>query len=125
MAKLEIFDCKCTKWQGLWWHPEYNGFSSATLSLASLRKFKGNVKLYVRKNKLFNNGENRRPNYCFTIRDSNSDVFNLLEVEDEDSGEKKYSFTYDELQDLINRIAVDIGGNSAYGEYIVSDYISL
>ena len=81
--KLEVIDGKQTSWEGLWWHPEYNGYSSATISLSELRKFKGNVRLYVRKNKYFNKGENKRPNYCFCLKDSKSEVFSLLEIQDE------------------------------------------
>ena len=84
MSKLESFDNKQTKWEGLWWHPEYNGFSSTVIDLSAIRKFKGKVRLYVRKNKFYNGGENGRPNYCFTLKDANSDVFNLLEVEEDD-----------------------------------------
>ena len=82
MGNLEPFDSKQTKWEGLWWHPEYCGFSSDCINLADLRKFKGNVRLYVRKNKFFNGGENGRPNYHFCIKDANADVFNSLEIED-------------------------------------------
>ncbi|MBQ1792160.1 MAG: hypothetical protein II008_18435 [Oscillospiraceae bacterium] len=124
MGRLEPIDGKQTKWEGLWWHPEYNGFSSAVLDLSDLRKFKGRVRLYVRKNKFFNGGENGRPNYNFTLKDSDADVFHLLEVEeDEEPEEKTRSFTYDELQALINRVACDVGGESSYGEYLVTDYI--
>ena len=65
MTKLETFDNKQTKWEGLWWHGEYNGFSSATIDLSALKQFKGKVRLYVRKNKFYENGKNRRPNYFF------------------------------------------------------------
>ena len=124
MGRLEPIDGKQTKWEGLWWHPEYNGFSSAVLDLSDLRKFKGRVRLYVRTNKFFNGGENGRPNYNFTLKDSDADVFHILEVEeDEEPGEKTRSFTYDELQALINRVACDVGGESSYGEYLVTDYI--
>lgn len=122
MGKMEPIDGKQTKWEGLWWHPEYNGFSSSAISLADLRKFKGAVRLYVRKNKFFNNGENGRPNYHFCLKDANADVFNTLEVEDDD-GEETKSFTYGQLQDLINRVACDVGGSGCYGEYAVTDYM--
>ena len=84
MSKLETFDKKQTNWEGLWWHPEYGGFSSASISLADLRKFKGNVRLYVRKNRYYEHGENGRPNYHFCLKDANSKVFHLLEVSDEE-----------------------------------------
>ena len=122
MGKMELIEGKHTSWRGLWWHPEYNGFSSEAINLADLRKFKGIVRLYVRKNKFFNNGENGRPNYNFCFRDANAEVFRTLEVEDDDA-EKTKSFTYDQLQDLINRVACDAGGSGCYGEYLVTDYI--
>lgn len=84
MGRLEPMNGKQTKWDGLWWHPEYNGFSSGVISLADIRKFKGNVRLYVRKNKFYNNGENGRPNYCFCLKDANSEIFHLMEVEESD-----------------------------------------
>lgn len=80
MSKLQAIDGKTTNWEGLWWHPEYNGFSSAAISLSELRKFKGQVRLYVRKNKFFNNGENSRPNYNFCLRDADSSIFRTLDV---------------------------------------------
>ena len=80
---LETFDRKQTKWEGLWYHPEYGGFSSKSINLSQLKQFKGNVRFYVRKNKFYNGGENGRPNYCFCIKDSDSEVFVTLEVEDE------------------------------------------
>ena len=84
MGKLESFDNKQTKWEGLWWHPEYNGFSSTVIDLSVVRKFKGKVRLYVRKNKFYNGGENGRPNYCFSLKDADSEVFNTLEVVEDD-----------------------------------------
>jgi len=87
MGKLEPFDHKMTAWQGLWWHPEINGYTSAVLSLADIRKFKGNVRLYMRKNKFYNNGENGRPNYNFCLRDAKAEVFNPLEVEEDEETE--------------------------------------
>lgn len=70
MSKMQTFDKKQTDWQGLWWHPEYANFSSAALSFAQLRKFKGRVRMIVRKNKFYNSGQNNRPNYLFCLADS-------------------------------------------------------
>jgi formylmethanofuran dehydrogenase subunit E len=85
---METFEKKQTKWEGLWWHPEYNGFSSASINLAKLKAFKGNVRLYVRKNKYFNGGENGRPNYMFSIKDANSDIFKEVDVEEVEESEE-------------------------------------
>lgn len=122
MGKLEPFEGKQTNWIGLWWHPEINAFLSPTLDLADLRKFKGQFKIQIRKNKYYNNGENGRPNYCFTIREAHSDAFENILV-DEDEKAEQYKFTYEELQNLINKIAYHIGGDKYYGEFIVSDFL--
>lgn len=100
MSKLQVFDGKTTNWEGLWWHPEYCGFSSATISLAELRKFKGNVRLYVRKNKYFNGGENGRPNYNFCLKDADAQVFHTLEVEDD---EPDVMDKIEELKDVLRQ----------------------
>lgn len=89
MGKLEVIEGKQTNWGGLWWHPECQYFSSQALSLAELRKFKGHVRLYVKKNRIFNGGENKRPNYVFSFRDAKTDTGKELAVfdidEDKDS----------------------------------------
>lgn len=129
MGKLEPIDGKQTKWAGLWWHPEYNGYSSTVLSLADIRKFKGNVRLYVRKNKFYNGGENGRPNYCFTLKDANAEVFNLLEVdEDEEQDDDVYRdkdgnrlYTEDEVWQVIHGMEREYG--LSYGNNLISDYV--
>ena len=128
MGKLEPIDGKQTKWQGLWWHPEYNGFSSDVLSLADIRKFKGNVRLYVRKNKFFEGGKNGRPNYNFCLKDANADIFQNWEVEDDnasfrdDDGERLY--TEDEVRRIMNGVFRDTqyGYTDPY-DLLPSDYV--
>ena len=85
MGKLEPIDNKRTEWQGLWFHHENNSFTSCTFDLSDLRKFKGKVRLVVRKNRYYNNGINGRPNYVFMICDSKNEKYNLLSVVDEDN----------------------------------------
>ena len=128
MGKLELIDGKQTKWEGLWWHPEYNGFSSTAISLADLRKFKGNVKLYVRKNKFYNGGENGRPNYNFTLKDANAKVFKLLEIEDSDEDDDVYRdndgnrlYTEEEVWQVIHGMEIEYG--LSYGNNLISDYV--
>lgn len=139
MGKLEVIDGKQTPWTGLWWHPEYSGFSSASISLAELRKFKGNVRLYVRKNKFYNGGKNNEPNYCFCLKDAKAKVFHLLTVEEDPEEAKEDSpyyeggcyydergnrlYTYDEVQYAINRAAEDGRAGYGWGDNIVSDYL--
>ncbi len=84
MAKLEVIDGKQTNWCGLWWDHSTNSFRSGALNLSELRKFKGKVKLVIRKNKFYNNSENNRPNYNFILRDAKSEKDSVLTVEDID-----------------------------------------
>lgn len=72
---MKTFDCKQTSWEGLWYHPETLGYTSAAINLSKLKQFKGAVRIYVRKNKYYNGGENGRPNYVFCIKDAKSETF--------------------------------------------------
>lgn len=76
---LEVFDRKQTDYQGLWYHPEYHGYSSACLSLAKLKQFKGNVRMFVVKNRYYKQGGNQ-PNYLFRLMDSDSPIFKTMEI---------------------------------------------
>lgn len=120
---LETFDGKKTNWQGLWWHPEYNGFSSAVINLSQLKKFKGTVRLYVRKNRYFNNGENGRPNYNFCIVDSKADRFVDIEVEEDRRKDDERLYTEDEVRAVMHGACRD--GKLGYDAYdlLISDYI--
>lgn len=138
MSKLEVFDGKQTSWGGLWWHPEYQYFSSESISLAQLKKFKGSVRVYVRKNKYFSNGKNGRPNYCFCLRDSKSDNTYELEIQD-DEFERLYTendlrdaieraidgmYTYSQVQYAIDCAARDgARGYDGAGDNVVGDYL--
>lgn len=135
--KLEVIDGKQTNWCGLWWNPDTNSFKSSAFSLSELRKFKGAVRLIVRKNKFFNNGENNRPNYNFVIRDAAADAPIILEIEDieeqenspycedgvyyDEKGNRLY--TYSEVQTAINGAVEDGRNGYGRGDVIVSDYV--
>ena len=126
MAKLETFDNKQTKWEGLWWHGEYNSFSSAAIDLSALKQFKGKVRLYVRKNKFYENGKNGRPNYFFCIKDSKADASRLLEIEDdededEDEDEAERLYTAEEVYRVIHGMESEYG--LSYGNNLISDYL--
>lgn len=121
MAKLEVFDGKQTNWCGLWWNRDTNSFKSQAINLSELRKFKGKVRLIVRKNKYFNNGENNRPNYNFVLRDADSDTEVELKVEDIDDMKAPYCkdglyydgdgnrlYTRDEARAIINGTFRDV-----------------
>ena len=93
MGKLEPFDGKATKWNGLWYHKHNYCFTSVTFDLADLKKFKGKVRIVVRKNRFFEGGKNGRPNYVFMIVDSKNKEFSNFEVidydDDEDEGNEQ------------------------------------
>lgn len=89
--KLFPVEGKRTNWLGLWYQPEFHYFSSAVINLADIRKFKGNVRLKVRKNQFYKNGINGRPNYVFSLVDAHSDNPADMTVEDLDElGEWEY-----------------------------------
>lgn len=93
MGNLEPFDFKRTNWEGLWYHPENRCFTSSSFSLAELRKFKGSVRLIVRKNRFYCDGTNNRPNYVFMLVDSKSDKYIYLDVVDDDDNDEDDLFS--------------------------------
>lgn len=133
---MDIFDKKQTDWAGLWYHPENGGFSSETISLAKLKKFKGAVRLYVRKNKFYEKGSNR-PNYTFCLKDADSETFKLLDVIEEkrtakenengdwwtSDGERLY--TKSEVQYAIDQAVEDGVRGYRAGDCMVSDYLEV
>ena len=82
---LEVFDNKRTDWLGLWYHKESLSYSSQAINLSALRKFKGNIRLYVKKNKYYEK-DSGRPNYVFIIADANGERFTEPSVVDDDYG---------------------------------------
>lgn len=81
--KLEPFDEKRTRLEGLWYNRQLHRYSSRVINLSELKDFKGNVRLMVMKNHFYNNGKNGRPNYLFSIIDSKAlDSAKTLETED-------------------------------------------
>ena len=91
---MKPFDKKTTPWLGLWYHQDSHSFSSEVINLAALREFKGNVRLYMRKNKFWTKDSNR-PNYVFSICDANSQRFvQDIEVIDDEWDREPYSKLY-------------------------------
>lgn len=132
MGKLEPFENHRTNWMGLWYHADTHKYSSATLNLADLRKFKGNFKMLVCKNRNYVDGGNR-PNYVFCLCDSNYDTVNpkgfevqeiQIDCETEyqtSDGERLY--TRDEVMRCINGAIRDARNGYDVGDVIVEDYI--
>ena len=85
MGRLEPFENKKTNWMGLWYQNGRGYYTSSTFSLADLRKFKGNVRFVVRKNRFYENGKNGRPNYVFMIVDAANEKYISPEVLDDET----------------------------------------
>ncbi len=117
---METFAKMQTSWEGLWWNHEINCFVSATINLAKLKKFKGNVKLIVKKNKYFNGGENGRPNYQFMIKDSASQSFHEIDIEET---EEERLYTREEVTKVMHGACRD--GQDGYSPYdcLIEDYL--
>ena len=120
--KLEIIDGKATNWGGLWWQPDKMYFTSQTISLSELRKFKGCVRLVVKKNKFYNNGENGRPNYVFLFRDAKSENPFVLEVEDDTENSERL-YTYDECETIMSKSWKYAQDGFPYGHFCVDDFV--
>ena len=128
MAKLEVIDGKQTNWCGLWWHPENCSFSSSVISLAQLKKFKGNVRLVVKKNKFFNKGENNRPNYTFCLRDAKADnpfVFEIEDIDTEDDygDDEEKLYTYEDCKTVMRMSWYYANEGYPYGHFCVDDFV--
>ena len=116
-----------TKWYGLWSQRE------AVYSGQVIRKadIPNHSRLIVRYNKFYEKDGNKpRFVYCFangdaakeiTIEVSKDDYISLSDAEK--MGEMR-CFTDSELQRLINNVACAVGGESEYGENIISDFVS-
>ena len=116
-----------TKWYGLWSQRE------AVYSGQVIRKadIPNHSRLIVRYNKFYEKDGNKpRFVYCFangdaakaiTIEVSKDDYISLSDAEK--MGEMR-CFTDSELQRLINNVACAVGGESKYGENIISDFVS-
>ena len=124
--KLESFKSKdktTTAWEGLWWHPENGYFSSKAFDLTGLKQLKGSLKIFVKKNKYYNNGKNGRPNYLFSITASNSGEISDTRAEESCLNAAERMFTYDEVQEIIDKVVHDIGRGELDGKYQIDDFI--
>lgn len=130
MGKLEPFQGMKTRWLGLWYSAESHSYKSAALSFGDLRKFKGNFRLILRKNKFYEKGTNK-PNLVFMLIDSQSDNPSPFEVEKlsvdgrdfyhTTEGERLY--TEDEVRSVMRGACRD--GRNGYDEFdlLIEDYI--
>lgn len=120
---MDTFDRKQTNWEGLWYQKNGQYFQSVAIDISELKKFKGVVRLFVRKNKFYNNGENGRPNYVFCIRDAKSDLAEDIEIEDIKGTNNERLYTEEEVRRCIHGACRD--GRNGYDPYdlLISDYI--
>ena len=86
---LKVIENQRTDWGGLWYNAGNHSYSSEAINLAELRKFKGTVRIYMKKNRYYDK-ELNRPNYVFTIASVKSDRFTDLSVVDDDYGHYLY-----------------------------------
>ncbi len=66
---LKKFEGLQTEWGGLWYDKITHSYKSTGINFSLLRQFKGTVRLIVRRNTFYNKGSSR-PNFVFTLRDS-------------------------------------------------------
>ena len=121
MGKLKAIDSKISNWIGVWWHPDIAMFTSASINIAELRKYKGNVRVCLRKNKAYQSGTNR-PNYVLCIRDSQSAEGECIELFD-DSEEIERKYTREEVRRVLCGACED--GRRGYSpeDLIIEDYV--
>lgn len=133
---------KRTKWEGIWYSDVRHGlYMSQPFKKTEIEQTLNDVGKYGRiifmNNKYWKKDTNR-PRYVFSIINAegvkqiqNITLEHFEEYDDDypftygdqDESNDKYCFTAEELQDLINRIACEVGGDSEYGEHLISDFI--
>ena len=131
-----------TKWEGIWYSAAKHGlYMSQPFKKTEIEQAIKNVGEYGRiilmNNKYWKKNTNR-PRYVFSIvnaegveRIQNMTLKHFEEYEDDYpfayrdqvESDDKYHFTAEELQNLINKIACEVGGDREYGEHIISDFI--
>lgn len=111
-----------TQWLGLWKNRQ-GVYSGQTIKKAEIPPYS---RLIVRYNKFWNANSNLpKFVYCFASGDAARAI--TIEVTHDEyvsSSEYEDMFCFDreELQSLINRVAVAAGGAGEYGEHIVEDF---
>lgn len=125
---MEWFDKKQTEWEGLWYDPKCGCFISPAFNMATLKQFKGFVRLWVTKNRYFEKGT-KKPNYVFCIKDTKSYTGKELTVKDKPD-EKFYEYededgnrlyTYDEVCAVLRGAIRDV--ENGYTDLCVDDYV--
>lgn len=89
-----------TNWEGLWYHPEFHNYTSATLNLKALKDFKGTCRIRMFKNRRRSQGDTQ-PTYLFTISATDLDPDEIDETEVREVERKEY--TYSEVRDLLRK----------------------
>ena len=115
-----------TQWLGLWRHRD-GVYSGQVIKKSDIP---AHARIIIRYNKYYDkDSSSPRFVYCFasgdaakaiTIECSKSEYICMSEAE-----ELQYMrcFTDEQLQQLINLVACETGGQGEYGEHIISDYV--
>lgn len=115
-----------TKWEGLWKNRE-GVYSGKTIKTTDIPPY---AKLIIRYNKYYESDSNRpRFVYTFAQKDAANAITLTMEedeyisLEDAEELSEMRCFSDEQLQELINKIAVAAGGDREYGEHIISDFV--
>ena len=122
-----------TNWLGLWNNRE-GVYSGQVIKKADIPPY---ARLVVRYNKFYEKDSNRpRFVYCFasgdsakaiTVKKTHEEFIDMQNSPYEEDGcyytcDGERLYTESEVQAMINRCACYVGGDSEYGEHLVSDY---
>lgn len=105
-----------SKWLGLWAQERQGFYAGQVIKKSEIPKF---TRIVLRYNKYYEKDGNR-PRFVYMFADSEGYESKCVPIEYQ---EKDYTFTEEELQNLINHIACVIGGDKEYGEWFISDFI--
>ena len=107
-----------TKWEGLWKSRDAV-YVSKTIKKADIPKY---TRLIVRQSKYYT-ADSNKPRFIFCFAGGNELDAITLSKDEYKQLANRYCFTYEQLQELIDKIAYEIGGVTEYGEHIPSDFV--
>lgn len=118
-----------SKWLGLWAQERQGFYAGQVIKKGDIPKY---TRIVLRYNKYYEKDSNRpRFVYCFADSEGYESKCVPVEIEgkppyEEDggyyTGDGDRLYTEREVQDILNRCAYAIGGDAAYGMYLVSDF---
>ena len=119
-----------TKWLGLWKQEKEGVYSGQVIKKADIPKY---TRIVLRYNKYYDKDLNRpRFVYCFADSEGYEEMCVPIEADEderpyEENGEYYTAdgdrlYTESEVQEMLNKCAVYVGGDSEWGMHLVSDY---